>query len=224
MRVELSRDEIGIRQYPLMQRNGGLDAFHHESVQPAVHPGDGFGARVAVRDDLGDQRVIVRRDHAIGITRGIHPNPGPTRNAERRDASGGRDKRLRILRIDPALNRVPAKFDRRQHLAKFFARRHPDLRLHQVHARNHFGHRMLHLNARVHFDEIQIAGLLPQKFHGSGAGIAQLLQRIHHLLADFLARRRVHRHRRRFLQHLLVPALQRTFPLAQVNHVPVLVA
>jgi hypothetical protein len=36
-----------------------------------------------------------------------------------------------------------------------------DLALHQIDAGDHFGDRMLHLNARVHFDEVQIAARRP---------------------------------------------------------------
>ena len=39
-----------------------------------------------------------------------------------------------------------------------------------------------------------------------------------------LARRRIQHRRRRFLEHFLMPPLNRTFALAQMNHVAVLVA
>ena len=42
-------------------------------------------------------------------------------------------------------------------LVQLFACREANLRLHQVHAGDHLGHRMLHLNARVHLDEVEIA-------------------------------------------------------------------
>ena len=48
----------------------------------------------------------------------------------------------------------------------------PDLRLHDVDAGDRFGNRMLHLNAGVHFDEVQLAVLIHQELDGSRVGVA----------------------------------------------------
>ena len=137
---------------------------------------------------------------------------------------GRGNKGLGIFGVDPAFDRVPAEFDGPDHVRQFFARREANLRFHQVHAGHHFRDRMLHLNARVHFDEVELARVIAQKLHGAGARIADLSQRFHHLIADSLPRFRVERRRGRLLQHLLVTPLKRAFALAEMDHVAVAVA
>ena len=98
MRVELPGNEIRIGDDSLVQRNRGLDALHHEPVQRAMHARNGFGAVVPVRDQLGDQRIVVWRDHRVGVRRGIDANARASGNAKRGDAAGAREQRSRDLR------------------------------------------------------------------------------------------------------------------------------
>ena len=49
-----------------------------------------------------------------------------------------------------------------------------DLALHQIDARDRFRHRMLHLDARVHLDEIKIAILVHQELDGARVGVADV--------------------------------------------------
>ena len=109
-------------------------------------------------------------------------------------------------------------------VVKPFARGNANLRFNQIHAGDQLRDRMLHLNARIHLDEIDRAVFIHQKFHGAGVGVADLLERLDHFRAQFLALFRVHRRRRRFLHQFLVAALDAAFPLAQVNDFAVLVA
>ena len=44
---------------------------------------------------------------------------------------------------------------------------------HQIEAGDQFGHRMLHLQARVHFEEIEIAVAIDQKFDRAGVGVTR---------------------------------------------------
>ncbi len=48
-----------------------------------------------------------------------------------------------------------------------------ELPLDQVEAGDEFGHGMLHLQARVHFQEIEIAVAIDQEFHGAGVVVAR---------------------------------------------------
>ena len=61
-----------------------------------------------------------------------------------------------MLGIDAALDGVAAMDNRPlQHIPHVRSRRDHDLALHQVDVGHHLGHRMLHLNAGVHLDEIR---------------------------------------------------------------------
>ena len=64
-----------------------------------------------------------------------------------------------------------------------------DLLEDQVDAGDHLGHRMLDLNARVHFDEIEFA-VLVEELDGADAEILHLAHRLGDGLADLVARRR----------------------------------
>ena len=53
----------------------------------------------------------------------------------------------------------------------------------QIHAGDRFRHRMLHLDAGVHFDEVQLPLLIHQELDGSCVGVAdrahRFAQRVH---------------------------------------------
>jgi hypothetical protein len=138
---------------------------------------------------------------------------------------GGRHKRLRVLGIDAALNRVPGEMNLARGVVQLFACRDPDLRFDQIGAGHKLRHRMLYLDSRIHLDEVDraVAGV-HQELDGARVGVADLLQRLHYLRAHFLAKFRIEHRRRRFLDQFLVAPLNRALPLAQVNHFAVLVA
>ena len=64
---------------------------------------------------------------------------------------------------------VPAE---RQRLARGDA----DLLLDQVDAGDHFGHRMLDLNAGVHFDEVEVAVLIDDELDRRRVGVVRRLE------------------------------------------------
>ena len=89
----------------------------------------------------------------------------------------------------------------------------PQLLFNQVNAGDHFRHRMLHLNAGIHFDKIKLT-LLIEKFKGAGTAIADVQTGFGTALADSLADFRGDPRRRGLLHHLLVAALDGTVTLA----------
>src|SRR5258706_2074252 len=82
---------------------------------------------------------------------------------------------------------------------------------------------MLYLDPRVHLHEIEVAMLVHEKFDGAYAlvidGRSRLDSRISHALAQF----RRHKGGRRLLHQLLVPALNRAVPFAEVTDLSILV-
>jgi len=97
------------------------------------------------------------------------------------------------------------------------------LPLHEVDVRDHLGHGMLDLQARVHLDEME-TGCIRDEFDRPGADIARGLRG--------RARRSRHRGapfgrdggRKRLLHHLLMSTLKRAFALEQRHHVALAVA
>ena len=98
-----------------------------------------------------------------------------------------------------------------------------DLRTHQIHAGDHLRHRVLHLNAGIHLDEVVMALAVHQKFQRSGVGVAHLFGDLHRVLIQLLADLLGHGERRGELHHLLIPPLERAVPLVEMDHVAVLV-
>ena len=97
-----------------------------------------------------------------------------------------------------------------------------DLFAHEIDAGDHLGDRVLNLQTRVHFDEIEFA-VFVKILNRADAEIAELLDRIGRDLADARALVRVQSWRRRFFEHFLVAALQRAIALAQMDDVAVAV-
>ena len=82
--------EARVREDRLVQGDGGFDSLHHELAERALHLGDGFGAVAAVDDELGDQRVVVGRDDALGVLRRVDADAVAAGNVEGGDLAGGR--------------------------------------------------------------------------------------------------------------------------------------
>ncbi len=79
---------------------------------------------------------------------------------------------------------------------------------------------MLDLQPRVHLHEPELA-VLEQELDGAGADVADCLRRLDRGFAHGRAQLRVHRRGGRFLEQLLVAALDRALALAEVDAVAV---
>src|SRR6185437_1962707 len=131
-----------------------------------------------------------------------------------------------ILRVNPAFygRSRPANVGLTD--TETLARCDPKLPLHQVETGGKLGHRMLDLQARVHFQEIEIAVSIDQKFERTGVGVARGARDFERRFAHFVAQLRMREHyrRRTLLDHLLMAALDRALALAQMNHMTVVIA
>ncbi len=89
---------------------------------------------------------------------------------------------------------------------------------------DHLGDRVLDLDAGVHLHEVEAAVVVEQELHGAGVlvagGASQLDRRLAHPRPQLVVERR----RRRLLDQLLVPPLDRALALAEMHHVAVAVA
>ena len=84
---------------------------------------------------------------------------------------------------------MAAKFDLSDSRIELLAGGNAYLRLDQIHACNQLGHRMLHLNARIHLDEVEGAVLVLQEFHRARIAVANFPQSIDDALPQFGAAR-----------------------------------
>ncbi len=98
--------------------------------------------------------------------------------------------------------------------------------LHQVESGDQLRHRMLHLQARIHFEEIEVAIAIHQEFQRARVVVAgrarDFQRRFAHLRAQLGMLQ--HHRRRALLDHFLMPPLDGAFALAQMNQVAVMIA
>ena len=105
--------------------------------------------------------------------------PVPPGRIEGGDLPCRRREFLGMLRVDSTLDRVPAMHDRsHQHVLHAVSSRNQNLALHKVDVRDHLGDRMLHLYARIHFDEIETPVLVHQKLDRACVDVADVRQRL----------------------------------------------
>ena len=182
-----------------------------------------------MRDHLGDHRIVVRRDLAARLDAGVDPDAVALEEFQRGELAGRRQEAaLGILGIEPRLDRVAAQrhvvLRQRQRLAGGDAK----LPFDQIVPGDALGDRMLDLQPRVHFHEPEAVGLEPvravgDELDGAGADITDRLRGGDrgraHAGADLVG----HAGRRRLLDHLLMPPLQRAIALVEMDGVAVLV-
>ena len=204
--------------------------------QHSGHAPDRLRPVLAVHDQLGDHRVIERGDavalphpgidaQAVAARPGIpvrEPQPGQL-------AGGGQEHAVRVLGIEPHLQRVPVDGQVILRQRQRFPRRDPDLPLHQVLPGDQFGHRMLHLQAGIHLHEVETVRAQPlrhvgNELDGAGTVIVDGTGGSHRRLPHGLAHVRRHVRGGRFLDHLLVAALDGAVTLEQMHRIAVGVA
>ena len=192
-----------------------------EVAQRAGEPRDRFLPVFADRDDLGDQRIEIRRDDGPGRDAGVDARMGTERGLEERDAARRRQEALvRILGADPRLEGdAPAlaldAFDR-------LAAGDPDLDLDEVDAGDQLGEPVLDLQARVHLEEVEVLAL-QQELDRADAAVADVADEVRRGVLEALEQGVGEARRRRFLDDLLVAALDRAVAAAEGAGVAVFV-
>ena len=212
------------------KRNVMADAVDDEGVERGRLRIDRAEPVGRVGHELGDHRIVVDGDFPALEDAGVvaHGDAAPfafRRRAVFDQAARRRQEAARrILGVDAALDRPAVQLHVGLLQAQLLAGGDPDHLLDQVDAGDELGHRMLDLQARVHLEEIKAAVLPGDELDGSGEVVLDGRGERHGLLAHPAARFLVDERRGRFLDHLLVAALNRAFALAEMDDMPVLVA
>jgi hypothetical protein len=208
----------------------GVQAGDVGVAQRRVQPRQRLRAVLAAHDQLGDHRVVVRADLVALAHAGIDAHRaaleahmlGPARHMQ--GAGGGQEIGVRILGADARLDRMAVHRDLLLRQRQRLARGHAQLPLDQILAGDRLGHRVLHLQPRVHLHEVKAPILFSNELDRPRTHVADRLGRRHGGFAHLLAAFRRHARRGRFFQHLLVAALHRAIALVQVHAAAVAVA
>src|SRR2546425_2402150 len=202
-----------------MERERGGHALHVEIREGALHAIDGGRPIGGRHDHLGEQRVVERRH--CGAGGGVRIDADAVADWWRPlgdHAGSGPEIQRWILGVDAALDGVTTHADVGLAEPERLAGGDSELGGNEVDARQHLGHRVLDLDARVHLDEVEAAaGRLQHELDGAGVAMADVADEAQRRLAHGGAECRHHRGRRRLLQQLLVASLERAVALAEMD-------
>src|SRR5579872_2424032 len=145
-----------------------LDPFHHEFGERPPHAAHRFVARGFVDDELSNHGIIIRTDRVTLVYVRVESNPGSSGKPQLGDRAGRAAKIVGgIFGIDAGLDRRSAMLDLLLRERQLLARGDANLGFDQVDSGHHFAHRMLDLDAGIHFDEVlTIFGLIDDEFNG----------------------------------------------------------
>src|ERR1700733_15900743 len=173
--IDLALAEMGPTAQRGEESNITSRASKQSPVEGAGQAIEGGLARCLVHDKLGNHRIIVRRYLTAGLDTAIDPYIG--RQFERHNPAGRRQKFVfRILGIKPGFDGVAAGVDALLRERQLFTGGDPELPFNKIKASERLRHRMLDLQACVHFDEPERVGTKPfgavgDKFDCAGANV-----------------------------------------------------
>ena len=124
-------------------------------------------ARLTVRDQLRDHRVVRRADGVTLFDSRVYSDaPG---QAQSLDSAALREEGRGILRVEPHLDRMSAQLGAID--VQRLALRDSNLLVDEVDARHELGHRVLHLDPAVQLEEVEIIAV-EHEFSRPGAPVA----------------------------------------------------
>src|SRR3989338_2345164 len=111
-----------------------------------------------------------------------------------------------MLGVDAAFDGMPPELNVALLEGQLLIGGNANLLLPDVNAGNHFGDRVVHLDAGIHFDEVKLV-VLEQEFERARTAITDLAAGFGAAFADLVAQARIEQWSGRFLDDLLVAAL-----------------
>src|SRR5262249_34455374 len=138
----------------------------------------------------------------------------------RQVADRGAEAGRRILGDDARLHGPTARRWRVVSERERAAGGHRELLGDEIEARHHLGDRVLDLEARVDLEEVELARRIEDELDGAGVHVTDLLRDPDRRFGEALAEFGSERGRRRLLEQLLVPALDRALALAEERDAP----
>ena len=224
--------EVRVLDEVQQERHVRLHAADAELLQRPVHPPGRVDEPDAVGRHLHEQRVVKRRDDRPAERAAVEPDAEAAGRAVRGEPAVIRGEVVgRVFRRHTGLYRVPVGADRGLvaeadfRVAERRALRDENLRLDEVVPGDDLRDRVFDLNPRVDLDEIKRAGLdIDEELDGAGVvdpgGATHFEGRFQNAVADL----RVEVRRRGEFDDLLVPPLNGTVAVEQVDEAAVPVA
>ena len=176
----------------------------------------------APRDEFGEHRVVVHRHLLTFVHAVVHADARASRAAvDLEHARVGRKVVGDVFGVHAQFDGVAIELEVLLAVGQAFAAGDPNLLRNQIQTGNLFGHRVLHLEAGVHFEEVEGSAGVKNEFDGTGTYVAAALggldRSLPHLVAQFGRQNRAGR----LFHHFLVASLHGTFALKKVQVVAV---
>src|ERR1700722_837668 len=84
-RIKVSRSEIRVGQNAPMERNRGENPLHNKHSQSTAHARNRLAAVLTSYDELGNKRIIIRRNRSLRISGRVDAHARSARRIECRD-------------------------------------------------------------------------------------------------------------------------------------------
>ena len=220
--VDVAVEEVLLAKDPDQQVAVGDHPEHARLGQRAGQQPRGLLAGRGMRDHLSQHRVVVHADLPASLHSGVDADAGQGWHVEQQQRAGGRQvSRADVLGVEPRLDRMTAQAGPYGFVGQRLALGHSQLQGDQVQAGNSLGDWVLDLQPGVDLEEEKLAGGVEDELDRAGADVADRLRGRDRRRPQLGAQRVVDDRRRRLLQDLLVPPLDRALPLEQVHDLPV---
>mmetsp|Transcript_24837 Transcript_24837/g.80003 ORF Transcript_24837/g.80003 Transcript_24837/m.80003 type:complete len:494 (-) Transcript_24837:45-1526(-) len=220
-RVHVAGAERRVPRAPLQEFQVRRHTHQLVLAQRRAHLVDGRRAVLAPHDQLGNHGVVEHADAVAGDHARVHAHRAATRIRRahmRQSASRRKEVVAGVLGVHTRLDCMPIDGQILLPDWQRVACCHTQLPLHQVVARDHLRHRVLHLQTSVHLAEVELTTVaVEHELHSASALVLDGFRGRHSSLAHAAAQLLRHVRRWRFFQHLLVPPLHRAVTLEQVH-------
>ena len=169
--------EVGVPEDRDVGGDGGGHPFDLGLAQGAEHAPARVLSVASPDDELGDEVVVVLADGVAFVVARIDTRAEPVGPAKARDRSRRRQEPAprRVLGVDAALDGVAPPHDVVLPDRQRVARGDEQLHLDEIETDGHLRDRVLHLEARVHLEEEEVA-VLEEELDGAGVRVAARLR------------------------------------------------
>ena len=136
-----------------------VNSFYNDLTQRTLHLVDCFLTVLRPYDQFCHHGIIIWRNRITTVYCRIDADSLSSRKIHIRDRSRRRaESFLRILCIDPALDRMSGQFNVFLCIGQLLSGCDTDLFLYKIYTGYPFRYRMLHLDPGIHFHEIKVPG------------------------------------------------------------------